>query len=417
MVLPAFSPQLALANQPPSTWPKAEEVVCSAATSISQRLLDHQAGAQVTKTLAAIRQLSEEQFNLAIANLAARRGDDLAEDYRRRVLRSAKRAEVKARPKLSTQEQWTEALAARVPSVHQGKRQRKAYKKQVQRERAAARRKVFFPDESRRHVTKETEDDEVGRMPLPPADVAFNDTSLPAASRTDRAARAEQWCQQGSWQICQTCHSLRPRPFRPVDLKHPTQPFVKACGLCRKKEAPQQPKDVPAPLQQLPKQVIDALRPIDIDTGVYERVPQGYRVHGSMIRFAWSADDVETKIGKLSKNRHKKLAKKAFCHLTEDLIDNSSYVDFINKHREFLEQFPDADERKRKRPLRFIEERGLECAVWPHLYWHTNLCETVVRATDERRQQARHTGLSDSSESEASDGEDGWRHRVEEGQA
>ena len=109
------------------------------------------------------------------------------------------------------------------------------------------------------------------------------------------------------------------------------------------------------------------------------------------------------RFSKLLKNRHKKLAKKAFRHLTEDLIDKSNYVDFINKHREFLEQFPEADERKRKRPLRFIEEQGIECALWPHLYWHTNLCETVVRATDERRQQARHTGLSDSSASEASD--------------
>ena len=371
-----------------------------------QRLLDHQQGAQITKTLAAIRKLSEEQFNLAIANLASRRGDDLAEDYRKRVVRSAKRSEAKARPKLSTQEQWTEALAARVPTLHQGKRQQKAYKKQVQRERAAARRKIFFPDEIRRHVTKDTEDDEVDRMPLPPADMAANDTSLPAASRTERAAAAEQWCKQGSWQMCQTCHSRCPRPFRPVDLKHSSQPFVKACGLCKKKEAPQQPHDVPGPLQQLPKEVIEALRPLDIDSGLYERVPQGYRVHSSMIRFAWSAEDVETKIRKLAKNRHKKLARKAFRHLTEELLDKSNYVDFINKHREFLEQFPEADERQRKRPLRFIEEQGIECALWPHLYWHTNLCETVVRATDERRQQARHTGLSDNSGSEASDAED-----------
>ena len=287
-------------------------------------VLAHQRGAQVTKTLSALRNISEKQFELALSNLASRRGEELANDFRSRVLRAAKRAEQKREPKLSTQEVWSAELAARVATLHRGKRQQKAYKKQVQRERAAARRKVFFPDEIRRHVTKETEDDEVGRMPLPPADIAANDTSLPAASRTERASRAEQWCKQGSWQICQTCHSLRPRPFRPVDLKHSTQPLVKACGLCKKKEAPQQPDDIPGPLQQLPKQVIEALRPLDIDTGVYERVPQGYRVHSSMIRFAWSDKDVETKISKLAKNRHKKLARKAFRHLTEDLIDKSS---------------------------------------------------------------------------------------------
>ena len=79
----------------------------------------------------------------------------------------------------------------------------------------------------------------------------------------------------------------------------PVSPLSEPGGLCKKKEAPQQPHDVPGPLQQLPKQVIEALRPLDIDTGVYERVPQGYRVHSSMIRFAWSAEDVETKISKL----------------------------------------------------------------------------------------------------------------------
>ena len=195
--------------------------------------------------------------------------------------------------------------------------------------------------------------------------------------------------------MCATCHSLQPRPFRPVDLKHAAQPKVKECGLCKRKEKVPQPEDVPEELQQLPKEVIEALRPLDIDCGVFERAPQGYRVHTTMIRFAWSAEDVEEKIRKLVKNRHKKLAKKAFKHLTQEDDNVSSYIDFINKHREFLAAHPAAEEQKRKRPLRFIEEQGLECALWPHLYWHTNLCETVVRATDERRRAATRTGLSD----------------------
>ena len=152
------------------------------------KAIAHQAGAQITRTLAAIHSLSKQHYEQAVGNLARRRGDEFAKDFHSRVIRSLERAEVKRQPKRSSQEQWMEALAARTATLHQGKRARKTYKKQVQRDRAAARRKVFFPDEIRRHVTEATEEDEVGRMPLPPADIAFNDTSLPAASRTERAA-------------------------------------------------------------------------------------------------------------------------------------------------------------------------------------------------------------------------------------
>ena len=34
-------------------------------------------------------------------------------------------------------------------------------------------------------------------------------------------------------------------------------------------------------------------------------------------------------------------------------------------------------------PLRFIEEVGIECALWPNLYWNIELCETFVRTLTE----------------------------------
>ena len=59
-------------------------------------------------------------------------------------------------------------------------------------------------------------------------------------------------------------------------------------------------------------------------------------------------------------------------------------------------------------PLNFLETPGLECAVWPELYWHRNLCETVTRANHEnprkRRRAARQqqTGERNSSSSAGS---------------
>ena len=130
--------------------------------------------------------------------------------------------------------------------------------------------------------------------------------------------------------------------------------------------------------------------------------PHGYRVHTTMIRFAWAKNSVGDKIRALETRALRKQARAAFKFLAES--DDSAYGDFLDKHEEFLEKHPRAEEKLRKRPLRFIEEQGIECAVWPHLYWHRNLCETVVRATDERRRIR--TGLSHKKGSEA-EGEDG----------
>ena len=56
----------------------------------------------------------------------------------------------------------------------------------------------------------------------------------------------------------------------------------------------------------------------------------------------------------------------------------------------------------------FIEELGLECAVWPNLYWKTSMCETHERYTDKRRLEREH----DEVDLEDVEGADGQRHSV-----
>ena len=189
-----------------------------------------------------------------------------------------------------------------------------------------------------------------------------------------------------------------------MDLRSVRQPTIKKCLLCQRGVYVPQPEDVPEALRNLPDEVIRALRPVEVDSGRHERAEHGYRVHTTMIRFAWAAESVGAKIQALETHDLRSTARKAFRYLVRS--DDSAYGDFIDKHEEFLEKHPGAPEQVRKRPLRFIEEQGLENAVWPHLYWHKNLCETVVRATDERRRVG--TGLSDEEElEEASEAEDG----------
>ena len=359
------------------------------------KLLRCKNGHQITKVLKDMKNLNLRQYEKCLSNLRRRRGEDFAKDFDMRVARAEKRGAPKATPR----QQWESALEKRARArgeLH--RREKKAYDKTVLRDRMSVRRKIFLPELKGKHYTEANDEEEMSALPLDPADTALNDAGLPTAQVSDRARALEQWCKFGSWQICESCHSVRPRALQPVDLHKQANPTVKKCALCKRGDYVPKPEHVPEPLRGLQSEVIQALRPLDIDTGKYERVPYGYRVHSSMIQFLWSAASIEDKIKVLPKKRQRKRARKAFRHLMAD--DRSMYSTFVEKHRAFLEKHQEPTDRQRRRPLRFIEELGLECALWPHLYYDTNLCETMTRLTDERRQAARRTGLSDSSEDE-----------------
>ena len=101
------------------------------------------------------------------------------------------------------------------------------------------------------------------------------------------------------------------------------------------------------------------------------------------------------------KHRRRKKLEKAYEYLMSDEA-NSTYGDLVKQHDKFLRQHPDASDAERRRPLQFIETPGLECALWPTLYWCTEMCETAERATDVRRLQ-RHGNqavLNDDSDEE-----------------
>ncbi|CAE7433851.1 unnamed protein product, partial [Symbiodinium sp. CCMP2592] len=349
-------------------------------------VLAHQRGAQVTKTLRQLKALSSEKYEEALCNLRQRQGDNFASDFAARVERAERKSQTTSSPAV---DQWRTALQFRQRVAGAlDRRAAAAHTVKVRRDRGLVRRKFFCPQHLSRHYTEANVAEELALAP-PAADVAFNDSGLPAPDISERAKMAEQWCKLGSWRICRQCHSVRPRPFQPGDLRRVAQPTVQTCILCRRGARVPQPGDVPEPLRELSADVVIALRPLDVDTGNYERAPHGYRVHASMVRFAWAAKDVETKIAQLSHARERKQAKRAFRYLTESEQgrSTSAYADFVERHRRFLTTHEDAAEQVRKRPLRFLEERALECALWPHLYWDTSLCETVVRLTDVRRQR------------------------------
>ena len=81
-------------------------------------------------------------------------------------------------------------------------------------------------------------------------------------------------------------------------------------------------------------------------------------------------------------------AKEALAYLLA--TPESAYGRFHALHMEFLGRHGEgATDRLRKRPYHFLQEVGLECAVWPHLYWMTEMTETFEQWSDVRRETRR----------------------------
>ena len=107
---------------------------------------------------------------------------------------------------------------------------------------------------------------------------------------------------------------------------------------------------------------------------------RGYRVHTTMIRLSWQKTSVKDRIKALPSHKQRKKARRARRFLLSSPA--SAYKHFYDEHRRALRVVDDeaSDEQKDlKLPLRYMETVGIECALWPHLYWSVQMCETKVR--------------------------------------
>ena len=317
-------------------------------------------------------------------------------------------AEAQAQLRADAMEPTHPELLARRASIAAGPtgEQQAEYRERVGRDRAYVQKK-FFPRARRtiRHCDYQWQGPMSQELEANVQDLAPNDAGLPAASSSPAAAALEAWCKQGSWALCRRCGSVQPQHLKEAAAAAGTGGKVISCKNCQKPEERRawvpQPDEVPPPLRNLNSEQIQALRPLDIDSGPEWKAEFGYYFHSSMIRFSWSAEDVEDKIDALDRTS-RKAAKKAFKFLVES--DQCNYFEWMERHRKFLLAHPKADAERRKRPLRYIEEKGIETALWPHLYWDLQLCETTARLADVRRRARGRAEENDEEEEAAADG-------------
>ena len=212
--------------------------------------------------------------------------------------------------------------------------------------------------------------------------------------RSALATRFEAWCREGSWAMCQKCHRLERRPVWQRDItttesSRSSRHTIARCQHCRAGTGypTVMPDFIPAQLRNLSLNALWALRPLSPHVGLPVFARHGYRVHTDMIRFWWRPHSVESQIAMLT-DADRVAATAAYDYLMG--ADDSSYSRFVHMHHQFLRRYRSdlsGDERdgRLRLPRRALEEVGLECAVWPHLYPRTTMCETHIRKADVRR--------------------------------
>ena len=179
------------------------------------------------------------------------------------------------------------------------------------------------------------------------------------------------------------------------------------CSAKRPHDIPA-PQDVPEPLRNLAHPILRALSPLDILTGPLVRaggrassapkrrrrdqLATGYRQHTSMIRFSWRGECVDAQVAALKTRRLRAKGAEALAFLKASR--DSDYHEFYREHQMFLRRQTAATggapgPESRLLSLAFLERPGLECALWPHLFWRRDLCFSRERATDPRRGRQR----------------------------
>jgi len=217
--------------------------------------------------------------------------------------------------------------------------------------------------------------------------------------RSNVATRFEAWCREDSWTMCRKCHRMEPRTLKEVDIsgKRGRQTHtVKQCKHCAHGVGypTVQLDDIPPVLRGLSQRSLWAITPLEIFNGEAVWAKHGYRVHTDMTRFWWRPKSVLDQIVQLLDEGHLEDAERAeaaYDYLKE--AEGSSWWRFCQLHGRFLRKNEsrltgeiENDWRVLQLPRACIEEVGIECALWPHLYPRTNMCETHIRASHHTRE-------------------------------
>ena len=112
---------------------------------------------------------------------------------------------------------------------------------------------------------------------------------------------------------------VQPQHLKEADLCDKAPTALAKCKNCSKPEATRfwvpSAEEVPGPLRGLCREVLLALRPLEIDCGPEWKADYGYYFHSTMLRLSWSEVDVLDKIRALDDRSRKKAKKAGLCSM------------------------------------------------------------------------------------------------------
>eukprot|EP00973_Karenia_brevis_P079611 11045214-Karenia_brevis.AAC.2 len=330
------------------------------------------AGHAITRALTIFREKDSQIYEDALQRLSRFQDDLVRKEFEFRITRVDHRKTLKTARDVSATDRWRQVLTVRECP------------------------RKFTEEEEFHHAAEVRKQEKKLREKLPAIYSLGEGHRLRKDWQTLLASRFEDFAKFKSWAVCSSCSRLVPQKFLPGHVSQPARLKLAAanCKYCETRGAvgywAPQPKDVPKRLRDIPGTVLDALRLFDVDIGLPDRAKAGYFAHTNMIRFRWHSRSVEDRLVDLKGNDWR-AGRKAFRHLMQST--ESSYRKFKDTHDVVLHnrdaqanaRYEDPEQSMPMLPMRFIETVGLECCIWPHLYWRTDMCETYVRSMDSRR--------------------------------
>ena len=193
---------------------------------------------------------------------------------------------------------------------------------------------------------------------------------------TSESQDLEFWCANQSWSFCSKCLMLTARKLLPsFRNRSPTAVETKCkCGNGIY-EVPNV-DDVPLILRNLSEDDVRLLRPFVVHCGDYVRHVHGYRQRSGPFRVSWADVLVKERLRNIEDESRRETLLRVYRFLMNKA--DSSYSKFINMQRKraenpFLYEIFSSED--------YV---GIECALWPTLYYKTILCESNIKGQTNR---------------------------------
>ncbi|KAJ7359036.1 hypothetical protein OS493_019943 [Desmophyllum pertusum] len=199
--------------------------------------------------------------------------------------------------------------------------------------------------------------------------------SLPVLNTKD-ADDLYFWISYCSWTYCEKCRSLVPEKLLPGFTRRKQLKPKMSCSCRTGRYTIPSDEEIPLHLLSLTEDDVRILRPFVVHCGDYTMHKNGYRERTGPFRISWSTLSVIEKIKQVRNTvRHRKLLAAYEVLLS---MPNSTYGKFVTMQRSnptppYLFEIYSAE--------RF---RGIECALWPTLYYDLSLCESAIEGTESR---------------------------------